>query len=130
MANYYGTTVTDGGKVAPENVEKVRAIIAKWSRMGSEGEISAEVSDSGELAVWGFDDFYIYDTEDEDSYDDLTEHYLKELCPFIVEPLIIKSVGNEKCRYVGAGAWIVHQNGVEYASLDDAITAKLNSVTK
>lgn len=124
MANYYGTTVSEGGEI--EDVEAVRAIIAGWKQLGGEGELNAEIEESV-LSVWGADDFYIYDFDDEED-PDRTEESLKQLCPFMVTPLIIKSVGNEKYRYVGAGAWIVSKAGVEYANLDDAINAKLNGL--
>jgi len=125
MANYYGTTVSEGGKI--KDADKVREIVSKWRLANENDGMTVEVQ-GDQLHVYGYEDFYIYDHEQEDEYDDMTEHYLKELCPYIVEPLIIKSVGNEKCRYVGAGAWIVTDTEVMYASLDEAIGYKLNGV--
>lgn len=127
MANYYGTTVSEGGKI--KEPEKVKEILANWKQIGGDGEMTAEV-EGDEIHIYGYDDFNIYDYDAEDGDNDVTDASLKQLCPFIVEPLIIKSVGNEKCRYVGAGAYIVTAEGVYYASLDDAIRAKLNEIKK
>lgn len=132
MANYYGTTASEGGKVS--SVEAVNAVLKGWKekyQLGAEGGVTVEVYDDA-VSIYGEDDFYIYakDEDGEIEFDDITEDVLKELCPFIETALVIKSVGNEKCRYVNAGAWIVTKDNVTYANLDDAINAKLNSATK
>lgn len=130
MANYMATTVSEGGKI--NDRKAVEEIIAKWGRMGSEGEITAEVDEKDVLHIYGYDHFDIYKVNEEgdEDDDDATEECLKELCPFIETPLIIQSVGAEKCRYVGTGAWIVMKEGVFFTNLDEAINAKMDSVIK
>ena len=104
MANYYGTTVSSGGKIKKGSSVAINKIIEKYT-FGNEGELNVGVED-GRLQVWGYDSPYAYAETDEETFDG----FLNEVSKYLVEPLIIQEVGSEKCRYVTAFAYIVKPN--------------------
>lgn len=124
MANYYGTTVSDGGKVT--NMEEVQKIIEKY-KFGTEGELSVELN-GDELNVYGYDEPYAYLVEDEDYENEVFDNFLEEVAPYIVDTFIVQSCGNEKCRYISAYAYIVKDKKVVCTSLEEAINNKINTI--
>jgi hypothetical protein len=136
MANYYGTTVSRGGelKAGKKNREAVEAIIAKYSFQGNNGDASVAIGNSSysnekgemQVEVWGEDSISAYKIEDENCEEECFETFLLELAPYLKTALIVQEVGNEKCRYVCAFAWIVKPNAkkVQFVNIEDAI-AKL-----
>lgn len=126
MANYYGTTVSEGGKLKKDSKPEVDKIIEKYA-FGNESGLTVRVNEDNEIEIYGDDSTYAYLAEDEDHDEDCMDDFLNELSPFIEETLIVKEVGNEKCRYVNAYAYVLEPNKkVESISLDEAITNLLN----
>jgi len=125
MANYYGTTVSEGGKLKPASKEAVEAIIAKYNF----GELNVRVSEENELEVWGECSTEAYDIDDKErDGGEIFDQFLSEITPYLDETLIVSEVGNEKCRYVQAFAYIASPNKrVVCTSLDEAITNVINN---
>ena len=136
MANYYGTTVSRGGalKKGKKNREAVEAIIAKYNFVGNEGDENVGIGNSlyfngkgeDQVEIWGNDALSAYKIEDENQEEEMFETFLLELAPYLKTALIVQEVGNEKCRYVCAFAWIVKPNAkkVVFVNIENAI-AKL-----
>jgi len=124
MANYYGTTVSEGGKLKKNCEEEVNKIIAKYE-FGDEGELTVGIQ-NGELHVWEVDSCYAYNIDDEDRDEEVFDQFLEKISPFLVEPLIVSEVGSEKCCYVQAFAYIARPNKeVVSVSIWDAINRVL-----
>lgn len=130
MANYYGTTVSRGGKLKKgfdmiEDRAKLNEIIAKYNFGDGQGDLDVSFG-SGELQVWGESSTFAYYKDDEEMENEVFDKFLEEICPFLGEPLIVSEAGNEKCRYVLAYAYIAFPNGkVVSVSLDEAIDRAL-----
>lgn len=121
MANYESVTVSEGGEII--NKKEVEKIINKWNV----NEINVTINNyknKNIIEIYGYEDFGIYD----ENWEDVTEEELKKLSKHIKTTLIISSVGNEKCRYVGASAWIIQTNKVSFVTLNDAINDKLTEI--
>ena len=128
MANYYGTVVSRGGKIKKGSGEKIKEIIEKYD-FGNDGELNVEVSD--ELQVWGYDSLYAYPKDDEERDCESFDTFLNEISQYLVEPLVISEVGNEKCKYVCAYAYIVKPNKkCVVVSLEDLIEKNLTNNNK
>lgn len=132
MANYNATTVSRGGQLKKgfdmvEDKAKLLEIISKYSFGDSQGELEVTVDTvKKEIGIWGDSACFAYLKEDEDMDNEVFDEFLKEVCPFLSEPLIVSEVGNEKCRYVGAYAYIAFPDGrVVSVSLDTAIDEAL-----
>ena len=130
MANYYATTVSRGGKLKKgfdmiEDKAKLNEIIRKYTFGDGEGALNVGFG-NGEVDIWGDSATFAYLKEDVDRDNEVFDQFLKEICPFLAEPLIVSEVGNEKCRYVGAYAYIAKPDGtVVSVSLDGAIEDEL-----
>lgn len=131
MANYYATTVSSGGKLKDKNEEKVKEIIANYTFGDGQGDLNVEIETKlrGEkyIEVWGESATCAYRKEDIDQEDgEVFDQFLKEVAPFLAEPLVVSEVGNEKCRYVQAYAYIAKPNGeVVSVSLSDLVEKEL-----
>lgn len=126
MANYYGTTVSRGGKFKKGSENKLQEIVNKYTFGDGQGELSVSVSREGEIQVWGDSSTYAYRKEDTENDEECFDVFLKEITPYLAEPLIVSEVGNEKCRYVMAYAYIAKPSGeVVSVSLDEAIEKEL-----
>lgn len=128
MANYYGTTVSRDGEVkkGKKNREAVEAIIAKYNFVGNDGEI--EVSLSGDqIQIYGEEAVNAYKIDDEDWENECFDEFLLELAPYLKTPLVVQEVGNEKCRYVCAFAWVVKPDAkeVKFINIETAIADAL-----
>lgn len=121
MANYYGTTVSEGGKLKEESKDAFNAIVEKYV-FGNEDDLHIEINSENQISIWGEDGAQAYRVGDEDHDADVMDDFLNELSPLIETPLIVKEVGNEKCRYVCAYAYVLIPNEtVVSVSLDEAI---------
>lgn len=135
MANYNATTVSRGGKLKKgfdmvEDRARLNEIISKYNFGGGDGELTVSF-DNGEIDIYGESATFAYMKDDEEMDNEVFDEFLKEICPFISEPLIVSEVGNEKCRYVGAYAYIAYPNGkVVSVSLDEAINNELSKNEK
>lgn len=131
MANYYATTVSEGGKIAKKDIKKVEEIMAKYMFMGGDGDLTVEIN-GDELAIYGDCSASAYYPSKEDpteaDYDEeVMDVFLEEIAPFLKTPLVVKEVGNEKCRYVCAWAYVVRPNKkVVSVSLDEAVAKIIN----
>ena len=129
MANYYGTTVSSGGKIKKGSESAIKEIIAKYT-FGNEGELNVELSVIDQsLQIWGYDSCYAYPKMEDGELDfdqETFDGFLNEISKYLEEPLIVSEVGSEKCRYVNACAYIVKPNkDCEFVSLEDEINKKL-----
>jgi hypothetical protein len=123
MANYYGTTVSSGGKLKEgfDNA-KLSEIVAKYAFGDGQGDLNVDYS-NGELQIWGDCATEAHlKADDLDDCGEVFDQFLEEITPFLAEPLIVSEVGNEKCRYVQAFAYIARPDKpVMSVSLDEAI---------
>lgn len=128
MANYYATTVSRGGKLKKDfDIKKLEEIMSKYFFGDGEGDLCVAVRDSV-LEVWGESLTYAYHKEDEDRDEEVFHEFLEEICPFLAEPLIVSEVGNEKCRYVEAYAYIAFPSGkVVSVSLNGTVDELLST---
>jgi len=130
MANYYGTTTSEGGKVAKKNIAKVQELIDTYE-FGNEGELNVIVGDN--LEIYGYDQLYARIRKDEDAeetdedYDDKFEEFLTAVAPFVDTDFVVNEVGNEKCRYINAYAYVIHDHKVKYTSLDIAVSTLIRN---
>ena len=137
MANYYGTTASNGGKVKEGKAEELQAYIEKW---GFQGEDDLFVGVQGNfLHIYGGEDFapcpiitkeeaendkngYLEEGEMWDDGD--PEAFLEGLAPFLEVQgegkdknlIVVHTVGAEKCRFpLGACEYILRPTGkVDY----------------
>ena len=132
MANYYGTTASNGGKIKKGKKKALENYLKGWT---CPAEFSDLIHIEGDtLQIYGEDDFnpcpiVTPERAKEDEYLEVgeadydmadAEGFLSGLAPFL-EPkggkgnknlIVVQSVGNEKCRFpLGAGEWILRPNG-------------------
>ena len=88
------------------------------------GTLNWEVTDEGELTIWGFDDFEIYESRENGlpDYDGgiVTHEFLRNLADHLEadEELDIQTAGFTKCRFpVLAKRYVVRDGEVLYADL-------------
>lgn len=131
MANYQATTVSEGGKIKKGSEKEISAIMEKYNFDTSE-DMTYEIVErndekqTSEIAVYGYGSPTAYAKDDEDFNEEVFDQFLNDISPFLAETLIVKEVGNEKCRYVCAYAYIVEPNEkYKSVSLDSAITSML-----
>jgi len=122
MANYQGTTTSEGGKVT--NVEEVQKIINKYT-FGSEGELNVELNGE-QIEIYGYEEPYAYTTPkdgDEIDFDtELFDAFMEEIAPYIKDYFVVSSCGSEKCRYIQAYAYVIKNNELHFVNLENEIT--------
>lgn len=121
MANYYATTVSEGGKIKEGKKEELQAIIDKYQFIAyDDGDIIVEI-EGDTLCIYGYGAMSVYAKDDEEFEDDCTDTFLEEVAQCIDGHMVIKEVGNEKCRYVNAYAWVLKDGKVQSVSLEGAV---------
>lgn len=127
MANYYATTVSEGGKIKEGKKEELQAIIDKYQFIAyDDGDIIVEI-EGDTLCIYGYGAMSVYKKEDEEFDDDCTDYFLGEVAQCIEDYMVISEVGNEKCRYVNAYAWVLKDGKVESVSLEGAVQQLLGN---
>lgn len=125
MANWYGTTTSNHPLITEGSEEQVQAIL---SRIGGGITAMVETNPEGEsrIVIYGYDDVAAWDENYEnDEIDDVYE----KLQEFLEEPLVVSTVGAEKCRYVTAFAVIIPPDEeIQYVSLDQQIQETLDNL--
>ena len=88
------------------------------------GTLEWEVTETGELSIWGYDAFDVYEADDEGLPDYeagiATRSFLQQLSEYIApdEELDIQTAGYTKCRLpVYAQRYVVRENEVLHADL-------------
>ncbi|XVH33799.1 hypothetical protein ACNS7O_18400 (plasmid) [Haloferacaceae archaeon DSL9] len=88
------------------------------------GTLNWEVSEEGELVIWGYDDFEVYEASDDGlpDYDGgiVTHEFLRTLADYLEpdEELDIQTAGFTKCRFpVLAKRYVVRDGEVFHADL-------------
>lgn len=88
------------------------------------GTLNWEVTEDGELTIWGYDDFEVYETLENGlpDYDGgiVTHDFLRMLADYLEpdEELDIQTAGFTKCRFpVLARRYVVRDGGVFHADL-------------
>lgn len=133
MANYYGTTASNGATIKKGKEKELQAYLDKWTWLG-EGELKTEIR-GNYLAIYGYDDFdpYLIVTKEQaEANPDLEEGeanwdeggdpegFLMGLAPFLEKQgkgkdenlIVIQTVGNEKCRFpLGACEFVLRSDG-------------------
>jgi len=137
MANYMGTTASNGAVIKKGKEKELQAYLDKWTFLG-EGDLKTEIR-GNELAVYGYDDFDPYPIvtkeqaeanpdleEGEADYDSCgdPEGFLTGLVPFLevqgkdkdANLIVIQTAGAEKCRFpLGACEFVLRPDGnIEY----------------
>ena len=125
MANFIATTASNGaGLKDPDAVTKI------LERYCFDGDLTVEIEtsqSSGQpyLSIYGFEwpeAFKVPDGEIQDEFGpdfnvdsgEVFEDFLKEVAPFLNEPLTIQAIGAEKCRFpIGACEWHVLPSATE-----------------
>lgn len=131
MADYYAQTMSDGGKLKEGVTEdQVKEIVKKYELSDLEIEVEEVQGEGKFLRIYGYapTEAHHVSTDGEPDYDeDCFDTFLEEFKDLIVEPLIVKEVGNEKLRYVCAYAWVLKPGEkVQSVSLEDAINNVLD----
>ena len=133
MANYYGTTASNGGKVKKGKEKELQAYLDTWGNSG-DGDLHMEVR-GNYLAIYGGEDFdpmRVVTKEMAEASEDLEEGeldyneggnpegFLQGLVPFLEVQgkdkdenlIVIHTVGAEKCRFpLGALEYILRPSG-------------------
>jgi len=121
MANFEGVTASSGAAIKPEKLEELMTYLEGFSACGEDGDMVK--IEGNTIQIYGYDWFAVYekyevinsDTPEEKEVDydnDVTDTFLEGLKPFLEEPLIVQSIGNEKCRYpLSAWEWKVNPEG-------------------
>jgi len=137
MANYYGTTASNGGKIKKGKEKKLQAYLDLWGFTG-DGDMNTEIRGQF-LHVYGYEDFdprLLVTKEQAEANEELEEgaydwnadsdpeEFLRGLTPFLKKQgkgksenlIVIHTTGAEKCRFpLGAAEWILRPNGeVDY----------------
>jgi hypothetical protein len=127
MANYYATTVSEGGKIKEGKKEELQAIIDKYQFIAyDDGDITVEI-EGDTLCIYGYGAMSVYEKDDEDYEDECTDVFLEQVAQCIDGHMVIKEVGNEKCCYVNAYAWVLKDGKVESVSLEGAVQQLLGN---
>ena len=88
------------------------------------------------LEIYGYDQLYARVKKDEDAeetdedYDDKFEDFLNAVAPYIDTDFVVNEAGNEKCRYICAYAFVIHNHEVKYTSLDSAVENLIDNWNK
>jgi len=96
MANFDAVTASNEPRIMSVYLGTVQGIISKYTSSVS------IVLENDVLCIYGYDWFQMYAPFDEDLdflNEDISEDFLKEIAPYLAEPLIIHCVGSEKCRF-------------------------------
>jgi len=133
MANYYGTTASNGGKIKKGMEKELQAYLDLWGFTG-DGDMHTEIR-GGFLHVYGYEDFDprllitkeqaeanedYEEGEFNDDADSDPEAFLEGLAPFLEVQgedkaqnlIVIHTVGGEKCRFpLGACEMVLRPDG-------------------
>lgn len=124
MANYYATTVSRGGKLKKGTARKVVELMEQYNFESSD-DISVEVT-RDHIEIYGNGGATAYAVTDEENEEDIMHEFLEKLAPYLAEPFIVSEVGNEKCRYVCAYAYVVMPDGkCTSISLDEMVDLRI-----
>ena len=117
MANFEAVTASSGMQIKKRDLEKFETLLKKYAF----GEITTEVDESGWFHFYGYEWPVIYDMEDNNRDNDLTEKFYEELRPFVPKgkQFIIQCIGGEKCRYpLSATEIVITRRGIKYQSFN------------
>lgn len=131
MANFIATTVSNGPRL--RDPVGARAVLARYHW---EGDLNITVSNEGHddkafLNIYGYEWPTCWripdgiDPEDFDPYaDDDNEEdfdgFLRDIAPFLAEPLTVQAVGAEKCRFpLAAHEWHVKLIGTNGFTIEE-----------
>ena len=101
MANFEGTTASNGARIVEGKEVELQEIISRYGF----GECSCDIQNTAggkELHIWGYDwlDIQHNDADYEDGgHDPCGDEFYKLIAPFLTEPLVIQCIGAEKCRF-------------------------------
>ena len=101
MANFEGTTASNGARIVEGKEAELQEIISRYGF----GECSCDIQNTAggkELHIWGYDwlDIQHTDADYEDGgHDPCGEEFYQLIAPFLVEPLVIQCIGAENCRF-------------------------------
>ncbi|SFL64378.1 hypothetical protein SAMN04487950_4475 [Halogranum rubrum] len=118
MATLQAATTSTGALVT--DAQAVRQLCENYCF----GTLNWEVDQDGELTIWGFDDFEVYEAQ-EDGLPDyeggvMTQEFLRTLADYLQpdEELDIQTAGFTKCRFpVLATRYVIREGEVMYADL-------------
>jgi hypothetical protein len=96
MANFEGTTASNGAKINPRKAKAIMAIVEDYNFAG--GDIDVMVEDN-KLHIYGHAWLDVQKADNDEQWEDCIDEFLTRLAPLLKEPLIIQCIGAEKCRY-------------------------------
>ena len=130
MATLQTTTASNWPTIPSAAVAEVEAIIDEYAFVGNWEDLTVAVreseDDDSRLALYGYAAFEaskpILDDDGEpvDREHGYTEEFLERLAPHLEEPLVVETIGHEKCRFpLIGGQWTAWPDGtVRYDSFD------------
>ena len=130
MATLQTTTASNWPAIASAAVAEVEAIIDEYAFVGNWEDLTIAVRESEDddpcLALYGYAAFEaskpILDDNDDpiDREHGYTEEFLERLAPHLEDPLVVETIGHEKCRFPLIGVqWTAWPDGtVQYDSFD------------
>ncbi|WP_134672226.1 hypothetical protein [Halorussus marinus] len=118
MATLQAATTSTGAIVS--DAQAVRQLCKSYSF----GTLNWDVDEDGELVIWGYDDFEVYEAR-EDGHPDykagiVTHEFLRQIAEYIDgdEEFDIQTAGYTKCRFpVLANRYVVRDSEVLHADL-------------
>lgn len=125
MANFEARTASSGARIQTDKEQDVDALLARYN-FSSELIVAVE---RGVLYVYGYDWLYaerVLEGDDDLDQENCFDDFLKELAPMLSEPLLIQSIGAEKCRFPMAAVEVLVKPSGElvWAGFDLQIEAK------
>lgn len=140
MATLQASSASNWPRIDPDAVEVVEAVIEDYDFVGNWEDLTVAVEESvdGEpyLAVYGYATFEAskpitgQNGSVVDRENDCTEEFLKRLALHLKDPLIVETVGFEKCRFpLLASQWAVWPDGTVAHDALDHSPKKLDTTT-
>ena len=120
MANFVATTASSGARIKKEKRKELEAYLEGFSTDSEDVELVIEDGEEPTIEIYGYGWFTVWEKVDNEEGEEevvdfdteKTDEFLLGLAPFLAEPLIIQSVGNEKCRFpLAAWEYRVHPDG-------------------
>jgi len=111
MANFESVTACNGIKLK----QGVKAYLERFHISSEDTNVGVE--EDGSLTFYGYSWFSIYNIDDKDMDEDVSDEFFNGLRKFVPKgkKLIIHRIGHEKCRYpLSAEAIIITDRRVKY----------------
>lgn len=108
MANFCGTTTSNGIKLTKAQFNSVNKLLKKYEPSMED----VQLGEQSHWGIWGYD-WIDFRKADDDSYDSMLDEFLNDLSRILndEQKLVIQCIGGEKCRFPLAAMQIVVTKG-------------------